>query len=340
MTLSELLHSVSFDEIMPFIGKYHGDENCMAGYKIHYDILCNTTPQMDEDSEKQVTISYYEPNEKEKNLPSVLLDASLLEGDLWEVSLAKELVIAPNVTATNAEIAACCIYHTSYYGFTEKDLHETFLDMTGDDEIENAVAAKRFKSLFGKLVPGKKQMSKSQDFHNALRKEMNFFRTYRLSKNEKKDKEFVFQWKRNWRKWKRRLIIEMYNKKVSEIGGFIEFMQKGESVVAAPTIKELSELFTAKKCNIRSYQTYINDVNKRFDNFKDLIVKYGAFKHYRLPCCYLCISSSHEFPLTTEEMQLVEIATKGCEDIRFCVKVNDDLGKEIEIRAAFYEKWK
>ncbi len=338
MTLSELLHSVSFDEIMPFIKKYHGNENCMAGYKIHYDILCNTTPQMDENSEKQVTISYCESDDTEKNLPPDLLDAHPLEGDLWEISLAKELVIAPEVIASNAEIAACCLYHTSYYGFTEKDLHETYLDMTGDDEIENAVATKRIKSLLGKLVPGKKQMSKNRVFHNALKRQMNDFRTYRFSKDEKKDKEFVFQWKRNWRKWKRRLIIEMYNKKVSEIGGFIEYMQKEESTVAAPTIKELSELFTVKRCNIRSYQTYINDVNKRLDNFKDLIVKYGAFKHYKLPCCYLCISSSHEYPLTTEEMQLVEIATKGCENVRFCVKVNDNLGKEIEIRAAFYER--
>lgn len=41
MTLYELLHQVSFDEIVPFIERYHG-WNALALYKIHYDYPFDT----------------------------------------------------------------------------------------------------------------------------------------------------------------------------------------------------------------------------------------------------------------------------------------------------------
>jgi hypothetical protein len=47
MTLYELLHQVSFDEIVPFIERYHG-WNALALYKIHYDYLRHLTPELGE----------------------------------------------------------------------------------------------------------------------------------------------------------------------------------------------------------------------------------------------------------------------------------------------------
>jgi hypothetical protein len=47
MTLYELLHQVSFDEIVPFIKRYHG-WNALALYKIHYDYLRHLTPELGE----------------------------------------------------------------------------------------------------------------------------------------------------------------------------------------------------------------------------------------------------------------------------------------------------
>ena len=47
MTLYELLHQVSFDEIVPFIERYQG-WNALALYKIHYDYLRHLTPGLGE----------------------------------------------------------------------------------------------------------------------------------------------------------------------------------------------------------------------------------------------------------------------------------------------------
>ena len=116
MTYKELLDSVSFDEIVPFIERYHG-WNALAWYKVHYDYLRHLTPEQGEIT--TATVSNGEPDE---SWPEPHLDSFPLEGDLWEHSLAKELIIEPDVKASLAEIAMCCLWHTSFYGFTEEDV--------------------------------------------------------------------------------------------------------------------------------------------------------------------------------------------------------------------------
>ena len=113
MTLYELLHQVSFDEIVPFIERYHG-WNALALYKIHYDYLRHLTPELGER-----TTAVVSNGELDESWPEPHLDAHPLEGDLWEHSLAKELIIEPDVIASLAEIAMCCLWHTSFWCFKE-----------------------------------------------------------------------------------------------------------------------------------------------------------------------------------------------------------------------------
>lgn len=123
MTYSELLHSVTFDEILPFIEKYHGHSESVAMYKMHYDMLRHLTPHHDESDNKTATIS----NAKlDFDWEKPHVEALSLEGDLWESCLAKELVVAPDVDACPAEIAACCLWHTSYLGFTKEQREARF----------------------------------------------------------------------------------------------------------------------------------------------------------------------------------------------------------------------
>ncbi len=103
MTLYELLHQVSFDEIVPFIERYHG-WNALALYKIHYDYLRHLTPELGERTTATVS-----NGELDESWPEPHLAAHPLEGDFWEHSLAKELIIEPDVKASLAEIAMCCL---------------------------------------------------------------------------------------------------------------------------------------------------------------------------------------------------------------------------------------
>lgn len=40
----------------------------------------------------------------------------------------QRIVVEPEVTASLSEIAACCLWHTSFYGFTPQQREEVFLE--------------------------------------------------------------------------------------------------------------------------------------------------------------------------------------------------------------------
>lgn len=123
MTYKELLDSVSYDEVERQIRiMYNYPETGNLGwYKIHFDMLRLLTPKHDDDANDDVCHITMKKNDYGKGFH---LDAYPMEGDLWEHSLTKEIVIAPDVKATNEEIAACCLWHTSFYGFVKEQIRE------------------------------------------------------------------------------------------------------------------------------------------------------------------------------------------------------------------------
>ena len=112
MTYKELLDSVSFEEIVPYIEKYHGEKGCLALYKIHYDMLRHLTPNPEDSYYKNATVSHGEPDE---DWPEPHLTVHHIEGQIWAGALTMELIIEPDVTEPLAEIAACCLWHTSFF---------------------------------------------------------------------------------------------------------------------------------------------------------------------------------------------------------------------------------
>lgn len=58
MTLKQLIDSLSFGEIAPFIKEYDEDSPPLACYKQHYDYLKHLAPARGE--EMRVDVAYYE----------------------------------------------------------------------------------------------------------------------------------------------------------------------------------------------------------------------------------------------------------------------------------------
>lgn len=326
MTLSELLHKVSFEEICPFLD-YQGNADCMALYKMHYDILCHLIPHNKGRGNGIVTVSRYEPEEDEPDSPRFY--ASSLEGDYWEVCLAKELVIEQDVDASLAEIAACCLWHTSFYGFTESQVCDTYKSWH-----DNTDEMRKVRQQYASFLPTKKEMLAIRSFHNTIRSEMKMHRRFRPLR------EFdMFVRKRKWRHWKRYEINTLYRKRITLVASFIEdLFCRGNNVVFPPSVQEMSIMFRANHVRIDSYQTYAYDASKRKEYFQELMEKYHAFEPYKFGSYIICISSSSSYPLIMDEMELVSMITQHCKgDGAYCVKTDDSLGEELRIDVAFYE---
>ena len=91
MTFKELLNSVTFDEVVPCLLQMYPDaEGNLKWYKIHFDMLRLMTPKHHDDANADVC--HISMNKWDKD-SEPHLDAHPMEGDYWEHSLTKEMVL-------------------------------------------------------------------------------------------------------------------------------------------------------------------------------------------------------------------------------------------------------
>lgn len=330
MTYSELLHQVTFDEIAPYIGKY-GNEEGMALYKTHYDMLKLMKPRDGEDDEKTVTISnaelYYDLEEPH-------LDAYPIEGCYWEVALSKEIIVEPDVNATWAEIAACCLWHTSFYGFTREQRDETFenLDFYEQNLLDPDITRIRAKRVQKKIeerggrIPSKKEMMTVPAFRNEVNK-----RVRRAS-------HLPFRCRK--RKLARRIINRLYWERIFDIGSITcDFVQSKD--IWGP---ELYNVFLAPKYRAYRYLSYAADVQDRSKWIWELITKYNAFYNGLYHTGVLCFFTSHENDISGYDLCYVkklfswfDTKIKGVPMISSVFDYDDTLGDKILLSVVFYE---
>jgi hypothetical protein len=295
MTYKELLDSVSFDEIVPYISKYHGDNDCLVLYKIHYDMLQSLTPDPKKADYKTATVDYYESEDGETES---YLHVHPIEGQIWEGALSMELAISPNVKESLAEIAACCLWHTSFYGFTDEDLQEYF------NRLENGYE-KIDKEDFQMYI---RQIEQAGG-HVPLMSELPDIR-----------------------------IKAKYRKRIELVSKFISGVLPQETDVVGLPIDSLCELYRAKHCKWYMLQSYSRDSAQRMCYIKELIEKYNAFCSGVLENVIVVITTSEEYPLLMAEMELLEYIAKMCDgEFSFMVKKNAGLQEEMKVDFLFYE---
>lgn len=332
MTYSELLHSVSFDEILPYMEKYHGHTRCTALYKMHYDMLRLFTPHKEEGDYATAAITNAELD-YDWEVPH--LDGYPLEGDLWEVSLAKELIIAPDVDATPAEIAMCCLWHTSFFGFTLEQVDELnekdeyyIRDLLDTDIIKDKAARlTRLIEEAGGKVPYKSEMF--QFFRKDYRKDLARIKRTRLQmpgvKNPKKIK-----------RTQRRISDRYYRERIATIGAFIKACSpvQGDGI----PITDLCKLFYSSHFSYYKYQSYAGNYQERTSWMMGLIEKYNAFDDGVLPNAMVCLAVAPEHPFVESEHALLnQIAALCPGKTTYMIKTDEQLGQELKMNVAFYE---
>jgi len=330
MTCCELLHQVTFDEIAPYIGKY-GSEEGMALYKIHYDMLKLLKPRDGDDGEKTVTISnaelYYDFKEPH-------LDAFPIEGCYWEVALAKEIIVEPDVYATWAEIAACCLWHTSFYGFTLEQLEETIenWDYYNQDLIDPDITRIRAKRVQKKIedcggrIPSKKEMMTVPTFRHEVNKRVR--RANYLPFGCRKPKLV------------RRIISRLYWERILKIGAVICDCLCSDNFLR----EELRKLFCANIYQTYRYQTYVSKEEGRGKWLWELVTKYNAFYKGFSQNVILGLGMSHEHPMILDDLNYVNEINlwlydqiKGEADIHWYPYYDDSLGDQLRLSVLCYD---
>ena len=330
MTYKELLDSVSFDEIVPFIERYHG-WNALAWYKVHYDYLRHLTPKQGERA--TATVSNGEPDE---SWPEPHLSAFPMEGDYWEHSLAKELIIQPDVKASLAEIAMCCLWHTSFYGFTEEQVDERFenLDFYAEDMLDSDITRFRAKRVIhaveaaGGKIPSVKEYMKIPAFRNKIRSKCKEFK----SRKKALAKSCIHS--RSMRSYAHHIIRKEYYDRIWVASDVIRAMLKSSMT----RVEDISKLLLCNHMQSCEYKTLAFDSQKRVEWMKELIEKYEAFYMPPYKNCVVCIGTSSVHPLRVEEMSIIECIVSRCSGSNsFYAYTDEKLNQEMRITTAFYE---
>lgn len=338
MTLKELLDSLTFDEIAPYILDIYKDcdvRGLLAPYKQHFDYLRSlvpTDPNLIERKEARISLYKEEDN--------VHLDAFPLEGDCWEDSLSKELVVDDEVKASHAEIAACCLWHLSFYGYLPYQREETFDDMFDGRIIKRKTLLNSYKEKYSDIIPSKREMAGIISFRNEIRTQMKYYRHRRRTKRDQRADSLLSYSKRCWRSMKRRMINSEYAKRISYCSSFIDdIIEYGCGIDKKQTWQELCTLYRSNHVSIRRLDSIACNVVERFSYLEELIEKYRAMDDVsRYANSFVCLSASSANPITEEETRIKSILTKGLSGKhRLYVKTDDSCGDGMRIDVAFYE---
>lgn len=135
MTLKDLILKYEFDAIVPDLIEIESPvKDNLYAFKEAFDTLRRMPPG--DAGGEQIVVSLVVETEEDGTVTERYLHASNCEGDFWESSLAKEVVIEADVTEIRA--LAYILWHITFYGFTPE--HEGFRHYETKNEYERKVS--------------------------------------------------------------------------------------------------------------------------------------------------------------------------------------------------------
>ena len=333
MILQDYLKSVEFMKVAEAFKKMYPNDFHMLPYlKCHYDILCHTEPVYDENANSQeCRISLY----YDEIVNKTYLSAYPLEGDKWSASLCKEVIIDPEVIAAKEEIVACCLWHTSFYGYTEEQLAETAKDFSvyrdkTDLEISQLELDNSLEEL--KRIGCENISLPSYEVVKSIVKR----KANRIYKNWKR--KHIDKRVRN-RLFRKEFLKTAYYQYLNSIARFI--IDICTICTKDISIEEINKLFNSKRFVAYSYTSYSCGNGDSSDYLKELLFNYNGFdKEYIFSNVIIClVKSANNLQLSGKEKDLCQSVYSLCPYgiNKTVVKSDINLGRESKIIVGFYE---
>ena len=333
MTFKELLNSVSFEEVAPEIVRmYPKAEPDLRWYKIHFDMLRLMTPKHHDDANSDVcniAMSKWEEDSEPH------LDAHPMEGDLWEHSLTKEIIITSEIKATNAEIAACCLWHTSFYGYVREQQEEELRFDEGDLEIEDRwddyiyykVRAERYFSIIrrnGGYIPSVRELAPAKK-QELTRLSKEYFWCISQSMNKIKKK----------RQFRREFMAHYYERMMNISRFIVQAIPALSDERNTISIEQLCGLFYADLFSSEVITSFANENTSGARYICDLLEKYDREPKLDRIVVVLTTGEYHT-EMTEDEKNLCEILVGDCKSSDILLVTDPSLGKQVRINYATF----
>lgn len=329
MNLKELLDSVDFKRVSDAYKKqYPQNANDLVFLKCHYDILCNTVMKSYANSKVcRISMKYDDIVKKQ------CLSAFDLECDKWPSLLSKTIEIAPNLNISLEEVAACCLWHTSFYGYTEEQLANTAEDLSEEWRDKSDWEMYQLK-----LTRNLATIKLLYNYNSTLPSRKDVYDVVKSRANERnkiyKRKHIKKRIRNRW--FRREFFRTEYYRYLYELSQFILDVKTLDE-----SINELCQFYRYKRVILYNYRSYTYGKCDPAKYLQELIEEYQAFnKTYRN--VYICLVRANEnnSTLTESEYQLCYSIISSCSDwgsFYVSTKYNSSLANEIRMYVAFYE---
>lgn len=296
MTFKELLNSVNFEDVAPHIVRMYPEmKDCLGWFNLHFDILRQMKPIHHLNANSDVCNISMKDWEDGTGLH---LNAFPMEGDLWEHSLTKELIIAPNVKACNEELAACCLWHTSFYGFTygkvEESLHigeecNQLVSIPDMRHYRNA-ARQSFSQIrrYGGSIPSMRELSPSKRKELIRKAKSIYWNKHRKARlNRPKRKRII-----------RQAFLEKYYERMQNISQFILKVAPHLSHINNYVkISHLCRLFNSERFGITTIESVAEKNKDSATYLKELIAKYDMLPKAQNHIIYIARGYDYDLEL-------------------------------------------
>jgi hypothetical protein len=152
MTLKDLILKYEFDTIVPdLLTVDQPIKDNLYAFKEAFDTLRRMAPG--DAGGEQIVVSLEVETEKDGTEVERYLHASNCEGDLWDSSLAKDVVIEADITEIRA--LAQILWHITFFGFTPE--HEGYRRHENKNEYERKASLLRYHQFcnYARIKPKK-----------------------------------------------------------------------------------------------------------------------------------------------------------------------------------------
>lgn len=330
MRLRQLLKSVSFDRIVPFI-KQSDQPDDVCHYKQAYDILLHTTAA--EDGCSDIEVSKREDYDGTK-----YISASQIEGCAWSRYIDGEVILEDGIDVPNEELAFKLLWHLTFYGYSQEESTANIEEMSNDDFHDTEYG------LMARAIEHKRYMLwANKEIKKRIREAIRWYAEQGMTSFGLSEEDWRYLDKRekhcNRMKRMRDHRLEKRQEHLANLDrceNTVQRLLEGQSFTHISR-QDLAFLFESKERIGTEFQTRAYDATKRLEYLKELVSNYEALTIADLMNrAVIKISTSADSPLTKEEEEYIKkIMTELCgkQNLIVIKAFQDTLGSEIAIMA-------
>jgi hypothetical protein len=300
MTLKELLDRCEFKDIAPHITQWSSGRS-LAPFKQAFDILRHLEPDTSSEGELEIVRGYNEFSQTYYPLIK-----QWFETDTWECELASKIIVSDELTLTDAEIAAHCLWELTYLGFDQSSFEswrEAQMSIVGGLDKKETDAIKPYTVAVEKLeymLEINYLPKKFKDADSYVEKLVNECLDAKPRTFGKLPKSMRHMIKKHIKALERKAKVEERKAKVED--SIRRLIANSKSF----SREELEYLFNTKLICERPFHSRTYDVCKRVDYLIDLFTNYVSEDFSQYTRFLMMFRASSENPLVQSELEIIQ----------------------------------